>query len=108
MHMSAIAGEMPEWFRHKRRQKASLFGHSTYHPLKKRVPVRSGHRIGIGPVNFELAIRVFMIPGVGIPPKLLHECDHLGHELEISEESAQVVTGFGERIQAVPRRIFAR
>src|SRR5580704_12031476 len=85
-----------------------LLGNRANHPFEKSVPVGGGQSVGIGPIDLELAICIFVVPGIRRPAKPLHESEQSRHQFEIAVKSAQVVTGFSESVECVPRGILAR
>src|SRR5215471_8676073 len=103
--MSTVAGEAAKWFWHKSSQETMLLRDRANHPLEKGIPVGCRQSIGISPVNLELAVRVFVIIRIWIPPKLLHEPEQRGHHVEISVERAKVIARFDETIEVVPGNV---
>src|SRR2546422_8253964 len=82
MIMSSIAGEMAEGFGHEGGPQTLLLGHRTHHPFEKGVAVSSGHGIRVKPVDFKLAICVFVIVGIWAPTQLFHVADQGSHHIE--------------------------
>ena len=103
--MRAVTCEIAERLWHKCCQKAVLFGDSPHHPFEKCVTISRGESIGIGPVDFELAVRVLVIIRVRIPAKFPHVFQQGGHEIDISVQGSQVLARLGEGIGGIPRQI---
>ena len=102
MIVSSIAGEMAEWFGHEGGPQTLLLGHRTHHPFEKSVAVSRGHGIRVEPVDFKLAIGVFVIVGIGAPTQLLHVADQGGHHVEVVVERSKIVAGLPGRIGGIP------
>ena len=72
------------------------------HPLEEGLPVAGGERVCVLPVDFELAIGVFVVGGVRLPAEFLHIGDEPGQQVEIAMERSHVVTGFLRSIHNIP------
>ena len=108
MEVTTVARQMRERLGHERGDGAEFLGHGAHHPAEEGVPVSGGQAVGIGPVDLELAVGIFVVVGVRIPAELLHVAQQLGGEVEIAVEGAQVVTGLAQRIERVERLEAAR
>src|SRR5207237_5118889 len=61
MIVRSVTREMSKWLWHERGPQALLLRHCAHHPFEEGEAVGRGHRIRIEPVDFELAIGVFVI-----------------------------------------------
>src|ERR1700687_505538 len=108
MYVRSVASQISEWFWHESGPEAMLFGHATNHPFEKGIAIGGGQGFGIGPVYFELAVRIFMIVSVRVPPQFLHETEQTRHYGEVTVERTQVVAGLRECVERVPWSVFSR
>ena len=88
----------------------AVFGRDLFdHELEKGVPVSGGQTLGIVPVDFELAIRVFMVVLIGAPPKFEHVVANFAHDIIAPHDRLLVVAGlFGSIIGVADLVAFGR
>ena len=84
--------------------KPVLPGQLLHHQAPHHETVGHGHRVGIGKVELELAVGVFMIEGMHLPAELVHRRDDVVEELEVEKGEARVVGGLGNGVARIVRR----
>ena len=83
--------------------KPCLRGQLLHHHPPDDETVRHGHGVGIGKVELELAVGVFMIEGMHLPAELVHRRDDVVEELEVEEGEARVVRRLGNGVARIVR-----
>src|SRR5438876_6019522 len=104
--MRSVASEVGERLGHESGQELVLLGDGLDHPPEEDVPIGRRERVRIAPVDLELAVGVFMVVGVGVPPQLLDVLDQGCHQLQVPVERPQVIARLAQGVQRVPRRVF--
>ena len=105
--MGATAGQMVERLGEERRHHPVLLGDRLHHPAEERVPVGRRQRIGVTPVDLELAVGILVIVGVGVPAQLLHVPDQRRHQIEVAVQGDEVVTGLLEDVEGIAGHVLA-
>ena len=99
--MTSVTGEIGERFGHESRPQAVLLGDRLGHVLEEDVTVGGDETIGVLPIHFELAVRVFMVVLVGTPAKLQHRVADFADDVVVPHQCGLVVAGFGLAIALV-------
>ena len=77
MGVTPIAGQALDGLGHERRAVAVLFSNAFGHEFEEGVLVRRVQRIVEIPVHLPLAIRVFVVVLIGVPPEFQHVVGNL-------------------------------
>ena len=101
MQMGAVAGEPGDRLGIEAHRAAVLLSQAGGHHLEEGMAIGGGEGFGVGPVEFELAVGVFMVGLIGGPAQLLHRADQLTDQRIAAHQGQLVVAGFGLMIQPI-------
>ena len=99
MEMTAVPRQMGKRLGHKGRNESILLSNSSHHPTKEGMAIGCRQTIRIRPIDFKLAVGVFVVIGIRVPAQFLHVFQQRCHKVKITGECAQVVAGFVQGIE---------
>ena len=97
----AVAGQVRERLRHEGRDQPPLLRHRLDHVAVEDGAVAGRERVGVAPVLLELAVRVLVVGRVQPPAERVDVAHHLGDEVEVAGQRADVVAGLIEGVERV-------
>ena len=99
--MAAGAGEVDEGLGHEGGAHAVFLGDGADHVFEEDVAVGGDEGGGVGPVHLVLAVGVFVVVLVRLPPQGVHGVGDLGDDVVAAHEGELVVAGLGLAVGGV-------
>ena len=103
MHVHAIAGPVGKWLGHERAHHAQIVGDFRRGHLEQQVMVSRGQTVGVGVIDFKLAIGVFVVNLIDVDVHLTQRLNQGFQKLAVARQAFVVVAGLGQGVAVVCR-----
>ena len=101
VQMGTVAGQVRQGLGPEAGSQAMAFGDRRHHHPKKGMAIGCQQRTCKGPVDFELAVGIFMVSLIRAPAQLLHAIQQFGDQRVMAHQGQLVVAGFALPVAAI-------